>query len=725
MGFSEKFARTQMVRFGSIARNASLDVTRRGQTGISALVSAKYRKRVSFEDEKTGEIACSFVIPKQEKHDGVLMYIHGGGYCSGDIAYAKSFSSLLADKCGIKVYTYEYRLAPENPFPAALSDSVEAYRHLLDCGYRGSDIILCGESAGGGLCYTLCMKLAQLGIDLPAGIVAISPWTDLTASGNSYKENKEKDIAITLEQLDTFASNYTDDRTNPLVSPIFGDLGGMPPSLIFAGGGEIMLDDALSLHEKLLKCGCDSKISMSPDMWHAYLVYDLNERQSDYGEINAFLSRFLKPARDKMWLRLDNSAKIYPASRNRNWSNLFRLSATMKDEVDTDILKTALGVTVRRFPSMAVRLSYGAFWYYLQELSSPPKISDEFGHPIELMKYSDIRKCAFRVLVYGNRIAVEFFHAITDGTGGLIFLKSLLAEYAERKYGEKIPCECGILDRYGELQEGELDDDFLKYAGDVPLSRKEATAFHIKGTKEQDGFVHALTFVADSDDVRRLAKERGVSVTAFLCAVEMQALMDIQNRKVARRKRRKPIKVLLPVNLRNIFPSNTLRNFALYVTPEITPNLGSYTFDEICKSVYHQMGHELTANRMRARITTNVNDEKSLIVKIMPLFIKNIVMKGVFNAVGEKKCCLTLSNLGVVKLPDELSRHIERMDFTLNVPASTANNSSVISFGDKMYISFVRNIREPELELRFHEILRDMGVRMKVESNSRDTAFDK
>lgn len=720
MGFSESFVRAQLARFGGIARNASLDLTRKGQTSISSIVSAKYRKRVSFEDERVEGISCSLAVPKQIKHEGIALYLHGGGYCSGDLAYAKCFASMLAYKCGIKVYAAEYRLAPEAPFPAALDDCVTVYKHLLESGYRGADIILCGESAGGGLCYSLCLKLMETKTELPASIIAISPWTDLTASGGSYQANKDKDVSISAEQLDAFAKKYTNDRENPLVSPLFGDLVGMPPSLIFAGGAEIMLDDAVSLHQKLIESGCDSALRISPEMWHAYLMYDLNEKQEDYAEIEGFISRFLKPARDRMWLKLDNSAKIYPASLNRNWSNLFRLSATLEDDVDIKILKTALGVTVRRFPSVAVRLSYGAFWYYLEELSSPPKIGEEFGHPIELMKYSDIRKCAFRVLVYGKRIAVEFFHSITDGTGGMIFLKSLLAEYAERKYGKKIPCEDGILDRYGEIEDGELNDDFLKYAGDVPLSRKEATAFHIKGTKESDGFVHATTFVADANDIKRLAKEHGVSVTALLCAVEMQALMDIQNRKVANRKKRKPIKVLLPVNLRNIFPSNTLRNFALYITPEITPSMGDYSFGEICRSVYHQMGAELTANRMRARITTNVNDEKAFIIKIMPLFIKNAVMKGVFNAVGEKKSCLTLSNLGVVKLPEELAKHIERMDFTLNVPSTANHNSSVISFGDKMYISFVRNIREPELELRFHEILRDMGVRMRVESNSKN-----
>ena len=717
MGLSKKFVKKQLTRFAPLARAASLELARKGQSCIGSLMSAKTRKRVRFEDERVGELNCSTAIPHELRREGIVLYIHGGGYCCGDLAYSKGFAATLADKCGVRVYTFEYRLAPEHPFPAALEDALAAYRRLLECGYAGEEIVLCGESAGGGLPYSLCLKLSALGIELPSGILAISPWSDLTASGASYAENAERDVSMSLEQLDFFATQYTCDRKNPFVSPLFADLSVMPPSLIFVGGDEIMLDDAVALHEKLIACGRESELCVAPEMWHAYLMYDLGESAEDYAKINSFLDSRLPPVRDRLWFRLDNAAKIYPAALNRNWSNLFRLSATMRDEVDTEILKVALGVTVRRFPSVSVRLSYGAFWYYLQELNSPPEIRDEFGHPIENMKYEDIRKCAFRVLVYGKRIAVEFFHAITDGTGGMIFLKSLLAEYAERKYGEDIPCECGILDRCEDVREGELEDSFLKYAGDVPLSRREADAYHVKGTKEKDGFVHALTFVADVDDIRPLAKARGVSVTAFLCAALMQALMDIQEREVKKRRRRKPIKVLLPVNLRNIFPSNTLRNFALYVTPEITPSMGAYSFDEICKAVHHQMGAELTANRMRARITTNVNDEKSLIVKIMPLFIKNIVMKGVFNAVGERKSCLTLSNLGVVTLPEELAKRIERFDFTLNVPATTPNNCGVISFGGKMYISFVRNIRESELELRFHEVLRDLGVRMKVESN--------
>ena len=150
------------------------------------------------------------------------------------------------------------------------------------------------------------------------------------------------------------------------------------------------------------------------------------------------------------WLRLDNAAKIYPAARRKNWSNLFRQSVTLKDDVDTSVLKSALDVTVKRFPSIAARLRGGAFWYYLQQVEEAPEIREEYSYPLTYMNNEEMKKCAFRVIVFKNRIAVELFHSLTDGTGALVFLKSLTAEYLEQKYKIKIPCECGILNRREE-----------------------------------------------------------------------------------------------------------------------------------------------------------------------------------------------------------------------------------------------------------------------------------
>lgn len=135
------------------------------------------------------------------------------------------------------------------------------------------------------------------------------------------------------------------------------------------------------------------------------------------------------------WLRLDNAAKIYPAAKRRNWSNLFRVSATLEEPIDADILQSALDVTVKRFPSMAVRLRQGMFWYCVEELAQAPHVMPDEYYPCTRMSFQEIKQCAFRVLYYKKRIAIEFFHALTDGNGGIIFLKTLLAEYLLQKYG--------------------------------------------------------------------------------------------------------------------------------------------------------------------------------------------------------------------------------------------------------------------------------------------------
>ena len=201
---------------------------------------------------------------------------------------------------------------------AALEDSLEAYRYLLDKGYQPEHICLCGESAGGGLCYALCMKLQELSLPLPGCILAISPWTDLTLSGDSYQLNRKKDPSMTQQLLDYFASSYTADRLDPLVSPLFGDFSRMPPSLIFSGGDEIMLSDAQLLHSKLLDAGRISTHVVKPERWHGYLLYALDEDQEDFTTVNQFLNQHLVREGKLRWMRLDNAAKIYPAARRQN-----------------------------------------------------------------------------------------------------------------------------------------------------------------------------------------------------------------------------------------------------------------------------------------------------------------------------------------------------------------------------------------------------------------------
>ncbi|MCD8094552.1 MAG: hypothetical protein LUE12_00200 [Ruminococcus sp.] len=428
--------------------------------------------------------------------------------------------------------------------------------------------------------------------------------------------------------------------------------------------------------------------------------------------------------RQLRWLKLDNAAKIYPAAKRRDWSNVFRLSVTLNEKIDPKALQQALANTVKRFPSIAVRVRRGVFWYYLEEIESPPKVIYEYDHPLTHMPFDDILKCAIRVLYYQNRIAVEFFHAVADGNGGMIFLKSLAAEYLELVHKVKIPYEYGVLDRNEPVNDKELADDFLKYAGKVKKSRTEATAFQLKGRREENGFKNIVIAELDADKALEKARSYNVTLTEFMTAVMIKSFMEIQEERVEEKKRR-PIKALVPANLRRMFPSDSLRNFVLYVTPGIDPRLGSYSFDEILKEVHHQMELELTPKRMSARIYSNVKMEQMLILKILPLFIKNIGMKIAYNLNGEKKSCITISNLGVIKLPKEMDKYVEQFGFTLGVQHTSPNNCAMLSYDGKLYIAMIRGIKEPVLEHRFIMNLKEMGLKAKLSSNSRRSREEK
>ncbi len=716
MALSQATVKKQISRLKPLVEGCSIETMRKWQDRIGELMALTYRKRVTVLKEETENFFGAWIIPKDERRQGVILYLHGGGYVAGGVDYAKGFGAKLATETGARVFCIGYRLAPENMFPCALDDAEEAYRYLLLKGFSPKKIVIAGESAGGGLCLSLCKRLKKE--EMPAGIIAISPWTDLTMSGESIEENKEKDPSLSKAMLDFYASKYTTNPKAPFVSPLFHNLAELPPVLIYAGSDEILLSDSVRLHKKLIDSGVMSQLNVANGMWHAYLLYDLKENKRDFKVLNQFLSRVSLKESKLRWMRLDNAAKIYPAARNQHWSNVFRVSATLKEEVDVKILHSAFDVTLRRFPSIGARLQKGLFWYYLEQLSSAPPIKKESSYPLTRMNKKETRQCALRVIAYKNRIAIEIFHSLTDGNGAMVFLKTLIAEYLTERYGISIPNEHGVLDRLEEPDEAEFEDSFIKYKGNVKTSRQEDTAWRLEGTKEPAGFLHLTCLKIPVKSILEKAHEYNVSLTAFLASVMMMAIQKIQLERVPNINKRKPIKVLIPVNLRKLFKTKTLRNFVYYTTPEIEPALGEYEFEEILKIVTHKMGEDVTKKQMAKKIAVNVESEQMLIVKLMPLFIKNVVMKTIFNLVGEKKSCLSLSNLGAIKVPEKMEEYIERFDFVLGVQATAPYNCGVLSYKDTLYINFIRNIKESYLELKFFEVLRDMGIPVTAESNN-------
>ena len=222
MELHAKLVRSQLSFFKPFVAGLSLEATRKGQDKLGELMTALHRREVLVRDHDFEHFQGAWVMPKDQRRTGVILYLHGGGYTCGSLEYAKGFAAALASECGVRVFCPAYRLAPEHPYPAALDDALESYQYLLQKGYEPGQIMLAGESAGGGLIYCLCLKLKELGMELPCGLIGISPWTDLTGSGDSYRENREKDPSMTPELLQFYAGCYTQDPTAPLCSPLFG-----------------------------------------------------------------------------------------------------------------------------------------------------------------------------------------------------------------------------------------------------------------------------------------------------------------------------------------------------------------------------------------------------------------------------------------------------------------------------------------------------------------------
>ncbi|MDO5022891.1 MAG: alpha/beta hydrolase [Eubacteriales bacterium] len=268
----------------------ALDITkmRKLQEALGKLQQKTLSNKVDFFD--VPEIRSSWAIPENKANDGCFIYLHGGSYTAGGENYAKGFGGTLADNISSPVLCVDYSLAPETPFPLGLYDAVLAYKTALE-DYIPQKIALIGESAGGGLCFALLQKLRELNIPLPKCTIVISPWMDLTME-NIDPPDVESDLLLNKQCLLFSAKCYAEDESlsNPLISPIFGDLKGFPDTLIFAGSDEILLNDSVRLNEKLLELGVNSTLHMEEGLWHAYVLYGLPESKKAINIIKTFFT---------------------------------------------------------------------------------------------------------------------------------------------------------------------------------------------------------------------------------------------------------------------------------------------------------------------------------------------------------------------------------------------------------------------------------------------------
>ncbi|MEG1560501.1 MAG: alpha/beta hydrolase [Clostridia bacterium] len=283
------FLRAQIRLAKPFLRNLDIEADRRGQDRLGELGTKAMEDKVSFLPASFPLFEAEWAIPLDPKPDSCILYLHGGGYTAGSLVYARAFGSTLADAMERKTLCIGYRLAPENPFPAALDDALTAYKYILET-YSPDKISLVGESAGGGLCFCLALHIKKQGLPLPACIVALSPWTDLTLSGESYKRNADDDPSLFEDTLREYAGLYAGtDLKNPLVSPLFGDLFNMPRSLIYVGTHEILEDDSREMAKNLNSYGADCELHVVDGMWHVFVLFGIPEAKEALSRIRGFI----------------------------------------------------------------------------------------------------------------------------------------------------------------------------------------------------------------------------------------------------------------------------------------------------------------------------------------------------------------------------------------------------------------------------------------------------
>lgn len=414
------------------------------------------------------------------------------------------------------------------------------------------------------------------------------------------------------------------------------------------------------------------------------------------------------------WLRLDNAALIFPAVRRRDWTNAFRVSATLTQPVRPEILQRAVEQLAPRFPSMYVGLHRGVFWYYLQKLTTPPQVQLDGACPLIRMTGRELRRCCLRVLYYDNRIAVECFHAVTDGNGGMTYLKTLVATYLTLAHGLEIPAQCGVLSATDAPSREELKDCFADAAGRIALSRREENAIHLRGMREEDGFLHLTVASVPQEQIADLAHRYRCTVTALLCAVMLQSVLAL-----GKPRGKRWAKVTVAVDLRRVFGGSTLRNFVLAVNVGVDPRLGEYTLADLTRVTQSQLESQITRQQMAARVAANVQPAQNWLVRIMPLPIKNAVMRMVYNRVGESKGSLNISNLGKMELPEAMAPYVRYLDFVIGPQATYYNNCSVVSYGGVTRINLIRSTMEPKLEREYLTRLVKLGLEVTVDSNER------
>jgi NRPS condensation-like uncharacterized protein len=415
------------------------------------------------------------------------------------------------------------------------------------------------------------------------------------------------------------------------------------------------------------------------------------------------------------WYKLDNAAKIFPSVTNTKNTSVFRVSVVLTEEVDAEILQKAADAIVGRFPMMTVRLRRGVFWNYLDQNPERLLISEEQQYPCSRINPKENNGFLIKILYYKYRISVEAFHSITDGYGGIEFLKSLLYYYLKFSGRDIDPEDKILLPKDGVHVSGATDSFRDNYQKKRTIREQKQRKAHIVKGSHFDNFGHNLVHgVVSASALSRIAKQKGVTISSYLIALLMYSIWHTKRKDDTDDG---PVIVAVPVNLRKYFPSQTLRNFWSVVNIGGQYNIDT-PFDELVTDVARCLKDNTSKEHLSDLIASNIKFENSYFTRLVPLFIKNIFIYFGVDVLGASKKTITLSNLGNIVLPGDMNEFIDQFETVLYPSKKSPINCCICSSDDRMNMTFTRTITDAKVLQYFFSYLSEKeGLDVEIYSN--------
>ncbi len=418
----------------------------------------------------------------------------------------------------------------------------------------------------------------------------------------------------------------------------------------------------------------------------------------------------MKNTINQNWHRLDNTGKMYPLIRSDWQTTLYRLTAVLKSNIDVQRLKDSIPRVYEVYPEFNVVLKPGLFWFYFEKTNERHTAKPDDHYPCTSFE-KDFSILPIHVYYSENLLSVEFCHALTDGYGATEFFKTLLSEYFSGSGYSTVENTKTVIDE----KNNRWEDSYLKhYDPSIPGMKRRSKAFHFPYNIVSPGVYYSTTGTIPLNDILKKAKSYGCTITEWLTSFYILTISEmIQDFhwKPA------PVVINVPVNLRVLYNSKTLRNFFVTIMPQIDCRFGYFTLEEIISHVKNYMSLEVDRRYINQQFKRNIDVESNMAIRLIPLPLKRLIFSVLYYYLGERQYSGGLSNLGAFKLPEAIRHEVEEVRLLTPPSQGTLIKAGCISYNDRFCITFGSLVNEREFERRFFSGLRKQGLPVKISVN--------